>query len=402
MADQRPLRISEITRRIKGLLTRDPKLQDVWIQGEVSSFTVARSGHIYYSLKDREAQITCVMWSSSARRQRWLPEEGDEVRAYGKVDVYAPRGNYQFITSQLEPEGRGSLYAEFERLRARMQAEGLFDRPKKPIPAYPQRIGVVTSSEADAWRDVQKTLRERWPNVEVVLFPSLVQGREAPARLIEALKDTVQYNDHVKPLDSVLMVRGGGSAEDLWAFNDEQLVYTLAEHPLPVITGVGHETDTTLVDFVSDLRAATPTAAAAAATPDRREVTQRLRQLNGRLRQKLGNTLSFEQSRLGQMIIRLENVHPMQVLRQKAQELDQLDMRLQQTWILSQNQRRASLANVKTQLEALSPFAVLERGYSVVRTLEGQVITAPDQALPGELLKVDSQGGAYPVVRQQD
>ncbi len=402
MSDRKPLRISEITRRIKGLLTRDPNLQDIWIQGEVSSFTVARSGHIYYSLKDREAQITCVMWSSSARRQRWLPEEGDEVRAYGKVDVYAPRGNYQFISSQLEPEGRGSLYAEFERLRARMQAEGLFDRPKKPIPAYPQRIGVVTSSEADAWRDVQKTLRERWPNVEVVLFPSLVQGREAPARLIEALKDTVQYNDHVKPLDSVLMVRGGGSAEDLWAFNDEQLVYTLAEHPLPVITGVGHETDITLVDFVSDLRAATPTAAAAAATPDRREVTQRLRQLDGRLRQKLGNTLNFEQSRLGQMIIRLENVHPMQVLRQKAQELDQMDMRLQQTWILSQNQRRASLANVKTQLEALSPFAVLERGYSVVRTLEGQVITAPDQALPGELLKVDSQGGAYPVVRQQD
>ncbi len=402
MADSKPLRISEITRRIKGLLTRDPNLQDIWIQGEVSSFTVARSGHIYYSLKDREAQITCVMWSSSARRQRWLPEEGDEVRAYGKVDVYAPRGNYQFISSQLEPEGRGSLYAEFERLRARMQAEGLFDRPKKPIPAYPQRIGVVTSSEADAWRDVQKTLRERWPNVEVVLFPSLVQGREAPARLVQALKDTVQYNDRVRPLDTVLLVRGGGSVEDLWAFNDEQLVYTLAEHPLPVITGVGHETDSTLVDFVSDLRAATPTAAAAAATPDRREVTQRLRQLDGRLRQKLGNTLSFEQSRLGQMIIRLENVHPMQVLRQKAQELDQLDMRLQQTWLLGQNQRRASLANAKTQLEALSPFAVLERGYSVVRTLEGQVITAPDQAPPGELLKVDSQGGAYPVVRQQD
>ncbi len=402
MSDRKPLRISEITRRIKGLLTRDPDLQDIWIQGEVASFTVARSGHIYYSLKDREAHITCVMWSSSARRQRWLPEEGDEIRAYGKVDVYAPRGNYQFITSQLEPEGRGSLYAEFERLRARMQAEGLFDRPKKPIPAYPQRIGVVTSSEADAWRDVQKTLGERWPQVEVVLFPSLVQGREAPARLIKALKDTVQYSDHVRFLDSVLLVRGGGSVEDLWAFNDEQLVYTLAELPLPVITGVGHETDSTLVDFVSDLRAATPTAAAAAATPDRREVTQRLRQLNGRLRQKLGNTLSFEQSRLGQMIIRLENVHPMQVLRQKAQELDQMDMRLQQTWILSQNQRRASLANVKTQLEALSPFAVLERGYSVVRTLEGQVITAPDQALPGELLKVDSQGGAYPVVRQQD
>ena len=402
MSDQRPLRISEITRRIKGLLTRDPNLQDIWIQGEVSSFTVARSGHIYYSLKDREAQITCVMWSSSARRQRWLPEEGDEVRAYGKVDVYAPRGNYQFITSQLEPEGRGSLYAEFERLRARMQAEGLFDRPKKPIPAYPQRIGVVTSSEADAWRDVQKTLGERWPQVEVVLFPSLVQGREAPARLIKALKDTVQYSDHVRFLDSVLLVRGGGSVEDLWAFNDEQLVYTLAELPLPVITGVGHETDSTLVDFVSDLRAATPTAAAAVATPDRREVIQRLHQLDGRLRQKLGNSLNFEQSRLGQMIIRLENVHPMQVLRQKAQELDQLDMRLQQTWILSQNQRRASLANVKTQLEALSPFAVLERGYSVVRTLEGQVITAPDQALPGELLKVDSQGGAYPVVRQQD
>ncbi len=402
MADPKPLRISEITRRIKGLLTRDPNLQDIWIQGEVSSFTVARSGHIYYSLKDREAQITCVMWSSSARRQRWLPEEGDEVRAYGKVDVYAPRGNYQFISSQMEPEGRGSLYAEFERLRARMQAEGLFDRPKKPIPTYPQRIGVVTSSEADAWRDVQKTFRERWPNVEAVLFPSLVQGREAPARLIEALKDTVQYNEHVKPLDSVLLVRGGGSAEDLWAFNDEQLVYTLAEHPLPIITGVGHETDTTLVDFVSDLRAATPTAAAAAATPDRREVTQRLRQLDGRLRQKLANSLNFEQSRLGQMIIRLENVHPMQVLRQKAQELDQLDMRLQQIWLLSQNQRRASLANAKTQLEALSPFAVLERGYSVVRTLEGQVITAPDQALPGERLKVDSQGGAYPVVRQQD
>ena len=401
MSHQKPLGITEITRRIKGLLTRDPHLQDIWIQGEVSSYTVARSGHIYYTLKDRDAQINCVMWSSAARRQRWLPEAGDEVRVYGKVDIYAPRSRYQFISTQLEPEGRGSLYAEFERLRARMQAEGLFDRPRKPITAYPQRLGVVTSSEADAWRDVQKTLRERWPQVEVVLFPSLVQGREAPARLVRALADTVLYHTHEKPLDTVLLVRGGGSAEDLWAFNNEELVYTVARHPLPVVTGVGHETDTALVDFVSDQRAATPTAAAAAATPDRREMARWLHQVQGRLRQQFGHMLSFEKSRWGQMSIRLSNVHPVQVLRQKAQELDQMEIRLQQTWQLSQSHRRAILANVKTQLEALSPFAVLERGYSVVRTVDGRVITAPDQALPGEPLKVDSQGGAYPVIRQQ-
>ncbi len=400
MSNQRPLGITQITRRIKGLLTRDPHLQDIWIQGEVSSFTLARSGHIYYSLKDQGAQISCVMWSSATRRQRWLPETGDEVRVYGKVDVYAPRGSYQFISTQLEPEGRGSLYAEFERLRARLQAEGLFDRPRKPIPAYPQRLGVVTSSEADAWRDVQKTLRERWPQVEVVLFPSLVQGREAPARLVRALADTVRYHTHEKPLDTVLLVRGGGSAEDLWAFNDEELVYTVVRHSLPVVTGVGHETDTALVDFVSDQRAATPTAAAAAATPDRREVAHWLHQVRGRLRQQLGHRLSFEQSRWGQMSIRLSNVHPVQVLRQKAQELDQMEMRLQQTWQLRQHQRRATLANMQTRLEALSPFAVLERGYSVVRTVDGRVITAPDQALPGESLKVDSHGGAYPVLRQ--
>jgi len=402
MSHQRPLGITEITRRIKGLLTRDPHLQDIWIQGEVSSFTLARSGHVYYSLKDRGAQISCVMWSSSARRQQWLPAAGDEVRAYGKVDVYAPRGSYQFISSQLEPEGRGSLYAEFERLRARMQAEGLFDRPKQPIPSFPQRLGVVTSSEADAWRDVQKTLRDRWPRVEVVLFPSLVQGREAPARLVQALRDTDVYDRRVQPLDTVLLVRGGGSAEDLWAFNDEELVYTLARQRLPVVTGVGHETDTTLVDFVADHRAATPTAAAAAATPDRRQVAHQLHQLRGRLRQQLDNTLSFAQNRWEQMSIRLTNVHPVQALRQKAQELDQLEMRLQRTWQLHQNQRRATFAHAKIQLEALSPFAVLERGYSVVRTAAGRVITAPDQALPGTRLTVDSQGGAYPVVRRPD
>ena len=402
MSEQKPLYISEITRRIKGLLTHDPQLQDIWIQGEVSGFTVARSGHIYYTLKDQGAQISCVMWSSSARRQKWLPEEGDEIRAFGKVDVYAPRGSYQFISTQMEPEGRGSLYAEFERLKARLQAEGLFDLPKKQIPAYPRRLGVVTSSEADAWRDVQRTLRDRWPAVEVVLFPSLVQGREAPVRLVNALSGTSLYAQGGKSLDAVLVVRGGGSFEDLWAFNDERLVYTVAQHPLPIITGVGHETDTTLVDFVSDLRAATPTAAAAAATPDRRELAQQLQQLKGRMRQQLSNTVNFEKNQLKQLSIRLDNVHPLQVLRQKAQELDQMEMRMQQIWLLRQNQRRASLANAQSQLEALSPFAVLERGYSVVRTASGQVITAPDQVAAGARLKVDSQGGAYPVVRLED
>lgn len=401
MSEQKPLLISEITRRIKGLLAKDPQLQDIWIQGEVSGFTVARSGHIYYTLKDQGAQISCVMWSSSARRQKWLPEAGDEIRAFGKVDVYAPRGSYQFISNQLEPEGRGSLYAEFERLKARLQAEGLFDLPKKQIPAYPQRIGVVTSSEADAWRDVQRTLRDRWSAVEVVLFPSLVQGREAPMRLVKALSDTAVYSQEERPLDTVLLVRGGGSIEDLWAFNDEELVYRIAQHHLPIITGVGHETDTTLVDFVSDLRAATPTAAAAAATPDKQELIQRLLQLKGQLSRNLGNISNLKMGRLDQLSIRLDNVHPLQVLRQKAQELDQMEMRMQQTWLLHHNQRRASLAKARSQLEALSPFSVLERGYSVVRTEGGQVITAPEQAVPGTKLKVDSQGGAYPVVRQE-
>ena len=269
--------VTDVTLRIKALIEEDPQLADLWLEGEVSNFRQASSGHCYFTLKDSDGEIRCVMWRGVAARQPWLPDQGDWVEAHGYVSVYERGGAYQFYADILQQSGVGQRWQQFLELKARLEAEGLFDEERKrPLPEWPKRIGVVTSATGAAFRDICNVLGERYPLVEVVLAPSLVQGASAPAAIVSALGAL----DEQPGIDVIIVARGGGSMEDLWAFNDEGVARAIAACRVPVVTGVGHETDFTIVDFVSDYRAPTPSAAAAAVVPDRYELHAQAPRLN--------------------------------------------------------------------------------------------------------------------------
>ena len=256
--------ITELTRAVRRLLESDERLQDLWVQGEISNFSRPASGHLYFTLKDSGASLRCVMWKPDAARMKLPLQDGLSIEAHGKIGVYEPGGQYQFYADLIRPAGEGQLYAEFMRLKSLLEVEGLFDPARKrPVPQFPRTIGIVTSPTGAALRDMLNVLRRRLPLAEVVLAASPVQGAEAPHALVLALQ---KLNAVVHP-DVILLARGGGSIEDLWAFNYESVVRAVAASAAPVISGVGHETDFTLVDFAADLRAPTPTAAAKLATP---------------------------------------------------------------------------------------------------------------------------------------
>jgi exodeoxyribonuclease VII large subunit len=256
--------VSTLTKYIRDLLEADMTLQDVWVRGEISNLSRPASGHIYFTLKDAGASLRCVMWRTEASRLKLALQEGSAIELHGKIGVYEVGGQYQFYVDQIRPVGEGVLYQEFLRLKAMLEAEGLFDSERKrPIPAFPNRIGIVTSPTGAALRDMLTALRRRLPLVEVILAPSPVQGEDAPPKLVEAIHSL----NRLQPLpDVILLARGGGSIEDLWAFNDERVVRAVVSSEAPIICGVGHETDFTLCDFAADLRAPTPTAAAELAT----------------------------------------------------------------------------------------------------------------------------------------
>ena len=255
--------VTDLTRHLRQLLETDLDLQDVWVQGEISNLSRPASGHVYFTLKDSGAALRCVMWKSDAARLRFPPQDGSAVEAHGRIGIYEVSGQYQLYADNLRPLGEGVLYQEFLRLKALLETEGLFDLSRKrPIPELPHRIGIVTSPTGAALRDMLQTLQRRMPLAEVILAPTPVQGDEAPPALVSA----IQMLNRMAAPDVILVGRGGGSMEDLWAFNDERVVRAVTRSQAPVISGVGHETDFTLVDFAADLRAPTPTAAAELAT----------------------------------------------------------------------------------------------------------------------------------------
>jgi len=395
-----PITISALTTHIVSLFERDDVLRDVWVTGEVSAWKRAASGHIYFSLKDSGSTINAVMWRGSAMAQSWLPRAGDQILAHGYVGVYPDRGAYQFYVNQVRPAGRGQLYARFEALKRRLGEEGLFDEERKrPIPARPVRIGVVTSADAAALRDILHVLRARWPLVEVVLFPTLVQGGEAPAQIEGALASANYYDAAIEPLDAIILARGGGSIEDLWAFNEERVAYAVANSVVPVVCGVGHETDFTIADFVADLRAPTPTAAAAAVTPDGAEVVEQLADTRRWFADQGRARLEAEHARVGQLTHRLQRVHPQRRLDLQRQMLDDRQVRLHASMRHTLAHRRAAVLSARQQLSALNPTGVLQRGYSIVRNAQGVVITAPAQVEVAESLWVRAAGGEYGVRR---
>ncbi|SFX40486.1 Exodeoxyribonuclease VII large subunit [Marinospirillum alkaliphilum DSM 21637] len=421
------LTVSQLNARARQLLEQG--LAQVWVEGEVSNFMASAAGHWYFSLKDERAQVSCVMFAGRNQLLVRQPRNGDRLLLCGTVSLYEGRGQYQLLAEQLRFSGEGDLLARLEALKQKLAAEGLFaSERKRPLPPLVQRIGVITSLQGAALRDVLQVLKRRWPLAEVLVYPALVQGQEAPASLRRAMA-LAQYHGQPQVL---LLARGGGSLEDLQAFNDETLARMVAASAMPVVTGVGHETDFTLVDFVADLRAPTPSAAAEAVSPDRQHLQQQLDVQQGRLIQAFFSRLRGAQQHLDSLSLRAAS--PNRLLKQQQQRLQQLVLRLQaqqpcrrlalmgQQWqrlnerlgaasprreILRQQQRlqqwqkslqqglashqrldRERLQSLAARLHAISPLNTLNRGYALASSETGEVLRSSKQIKPGDPVKV--------------
>jgi exodeoxyribonuclease VII large subunit len=406
--------VSEITEQIRDLL--EQKYPSVWIQGEISNLRPAPSGHMYFTLKDDSAQIRCVMFKMQNRFLKFRLHDGLQVIAWGRLTVYGARGEYQLILDTMEPAGLGGLMLAFEQIKNKLAAEGLFDPGRrKPIPSFPKTIGLVTSARGAAVRDMIRVLRRRFPSINILVSAATVQGDRAPEEITAAIDRLCQAGD----VDVIIVGRGGGSSEDLWAFNDERVVRSLAYCPIPIISAVGHETDVTLADFAADLRASTPSVAAELAVPDRRDMLETIVHLAARLRNSVRNVLDRKAAAVEELMKRLHDprrqiqerrirlddlsermarsiqrkiedlrinsdqlysrLRPERLTRQiqsKRDECTTLVARLVRTFDNSIKDRRNSIANLAARLDSLSPLAVLSRGYSVaLRSETGSVVT---------------------------
>jgi len=384
--------VGELTAYIRELFDIDFRLKEVQVTGEISNFVRARSGHLYFTLKDESAQLKCVMWRSSAERLRYLPEDGDAVIAGGRISVYDAGGVYQLYADSLIPAGRGDLAIAFEQLKERLAAEGLFDQDnKQATPFIPQRIGIVTSVNAAALRDILNVLHRRWPMVSVLLAPTLVQGVEAPSQIVRA----IQWLDGRNDINIIIVARGGGSIEDLWAFNDESVARAIFAARHPVIVGVGHETDYTIADFVGDVRAPTPSAAAELAVPDRNEIEAYVTGLQITLTQTMGRIIEEKRSSLHALAQALRHLNPQSELDNSRQKVDWLAGRLDMAISGLLQNRRTRLSIAQSTLETLSPFATLSRGYAIVRKQDETIVRSTDDVIKGDELTVQVADGEF-------
>jgi exodeoxyribonuclease VII large subunit len=370
--------VSKLTFYIRRLLEEDAVLQDVWVQGEISNLSRPASGHIYFTLKDSSAALRCVMWKTSAARLGMTLQDGMEVEVHGKIGVYEVSGQYQLYADQIRPVGEGALYQEFMRLKSMLEAEGLFAQERKrPIPMLPRKIGIITSGTGAALRDMLNTLDRRLPVVEVLLAKSPVQGIEAPPALVKAIQSL-----NLQSPDVILLARGGGSIEDLWAFNDERVVRAVAGSQVPVICGVGHETDFTLCDFAADLRAPTPTAAAELATQiTLLDLLAQLENYKSRLTTDTLSLLAEGRNTLSSLAAALRYASPERRILSERQRVDELSRRVISSMFHRIQLQSTHVKGIQRRLKALSPLAVLERGYAVVtRKDDSSVVASVAQA----------------------
>ncbi|MEO3679242.1 exodeoxyribonuclease VII large subunit [Rheinheimera sp. FR7-31] len=418
-------------------LTLELQFQTLWLQGEVSNFVAAASGHWYFSLKDNAAQVKCAMFKMANRNSSFRPQNGQQVLIRARISVYEPRGEYQLLAEFIESAGAGLLKQQFEQLKAQLQAEGLFAAErKKPLPAQVQRVGVITSPTGAAVRDIVTVLKRRAPGIEVIIYPSQVQGETAAAQLRTMLSRAIQRNE----VDVLIIGRGGGSLEDLWCFNDELLCRALAASPIPIVSAVGHEIDFALTDFVADVRAPTPSAAAELVSPDQSHLIDRILQLKNRLVQAQRSRLQHAAPTLLNLSQRLIALHPKRRLQQQQQRLDELQLRLtatikrifnaaqqrqqygdkslrqlspvkslrqhslkldelQRRLINAQHallkQRKQQLAALGSQLNTVSPLATLARGYSITFDAKQQVVSNHQQLQPGDKVQVKLAEGGF-------
>lgn len=393
------LSVGDLTAVLRELLELNDGLRDLWVAGEIAEFKrYAQSGHCYFALKDERSSMRGVMWRTYAERHSELPRNGDAVLAHGKVAIYEARGELQLVVDTIVPAGAGILNARFEELKRRLAAEGLFEESRKrPLPALPRRIGVATSPQAAALQDMLNVLRRRFPLAEVILSPCLVQGERAPDSIVEAL-----YNLYDSRVDVIILARGGGAADDLWAFNDESVARAVFASPVPLITGVGHETDFTIVDYVADLRAPTPSAAAELVAPEVDALADQLADQRLRLHGAMRQAIDERRYGLDNAALALDRLAPLSRIGRGRQQVDELSMRMQRALARRSELRAAELRGLAARLGALSPLAVLGRGYAVVRReADGQVLTAPGQAAPGQRLRVTLRDGELSVVPDQ-
>lgn len=395
--------VGQLNEYIKMLLEGNPNLNDIWVQGEISGAKLYSSGHLYFSLKDTDCVISAVMFKNSLVRMDFDPENGMKVLAHGRVSAYPPRGQYQFIADRMIPDGAGALAVAFEQLKAKLGEEGLFDPARKrPLPPHPKRIGVVTSPSGAAVHDIIRVAKKRCPSTEILVFPSLVQGAEAPAYL----RGGIQYFNAVKDdpeqgVELIIIGRGGGSAEDLWGFNDERLARTIAASEIPVVSAVGHEVDFTICDFVADLRAATPSAAAELSLPDKEDLSRQISALSTRLTGAQTVRLRRLRTRLDQLSTAKVLTSPEGAYRLRRETLEGLAKRLDLAVNRHLVTKRQSMERVVTGLSALNPLAVLGRGYALVQTEEGRVIpTAQELAIGDRVILRFSDGSARVAVEE--
>lgn len=390
MAVSSVITVSQLNFYIKSLLDESPALREIYITGEISNLTDHyRSGHIYLSLKDDKALVRAVMFAGNARHLRFKPEEGMKVIARGRVSVYEATGQYQLYIEDMQPDGIGALNLAYEQLKKKLSAEGLFSEDiKKPIPAYPKRIGVITSPTGAAVQDILNILGRRYPIAEVVFCPVLVQGENASTQLIGAVKRFNKAN----AADVIIIGRGGGSIEDLWAFNDEKLARTIAESDIPIISAVGHETDFTICDFVADLRAPTPSAAAELATPNMTELLSYFKSVKDSLPAIMQRRIDFEKQELDNLASSKVLLSPDEFINIRKNELDMLSADMIKAFkaILSENQREFVALSAK--LDALSPLSVLSRGYSIVQN-KNKVIKSAKELNIGQNIMVKLSDG---------
>jgi len=394
--------VSSLTRYIRDRLESDISLQDLWVSGEISNLSRPLSGHIYFTLKDAGASLRSVMWKSGAVRLNMGLQDGMAVAVHGKVGVYEVGGQYQLYADLIRPAGEGALFQEFLRLKAMLEQEGLFDvERKRPIPEFCTRVGIVTSATGAALRDILDTLGRRLPMLEVIVAPSPVQGDDAPVRLVQAIAALNRLKD--RP-DVILLARGGGSIEDLWAFNDERVVRAVAASEAPIICGVGHETDFTLADFAADLRAPTPTAAAELAT----QVTvsslkENMRGIESQLSTSIRDVLSEHRDALSAAAMNLRFFTPVRQIQSDRQRLDEMSRRADTAAAHYLALGASALNGLQKRLEALNPAQVLSRGYAVVRRRQdGALVSKVNQARDGIVVRVSDGEFEADVKKRRD
>ncbi len=382
--------VSQINSYVKNLMEQDSFLSSVCVRGELSNYKIHPTGHHYFTIKDTESSLRCVMFRGSAARLRFRPESGMKVLITGRISVFPRDGSYQLYAVTMIPEGAGDLAVAFEQLKQRLWQEGLFDPShKKPLPEYPHRIALITAASGAAVRDMLRILGKRYPLSKVLILSVRVQGPEAPAELCGAIR----YVNRHGLADLIITGRGGGSMEDLWAFNDERLARTIYESEIPVISAVGHEPDVTISDFVADLRAATPSNAAELAAPDREELREKLYVCRDRMGEVLRRRLQVERQRLEGLRTKRVLQSPMNYIQDLRMLLEYHHQKLSAVSVRVLEEKKRRFLHCSARLDAMSPLKVLGRGYSVTRTEQGELVTCANQLALGEQIKVSFRQG---------